>query len=142
MNNKYLNVRQASQYMKCGIQNIYKAMLRKKLKHVKMSVDHQPGQRSKHIFTTVEWLEEWKAIMHDKDTMRWNGKPMFKPEEGMYSANQVHELLGWSKNKLAYYRIKGDIKCAKKGYYYVYDAQDVEALRQKVEKKALLIKTG
>jgi hypothetical protein len=139
---KYLSVKEAAEYMGCGLQNIYKALNRKKLKFVKMDVPHQPGHRAQHIFTTAEWLEEWKAIMHDKNTMRWNGRPMFKPENGMYSASQAQEILGWSKNKLAYYRIKGDIKCARKGYYYIYDALDVEALRQKVETKALLLKTG
>jgi hypothetical protein len=140
--NDYLTVQEAAVFMGVCTQCVYKAIYRKKLEFKKIKVLLDNGFMKWRTYTTKCWIANYKAIMHDKDTMRWNGRPMFIPKEGKLSTHQAYEYLGMTKNMLAHYTRTGQLKYTRKGYYYVYDVEDLDALRESIEEKAKLLKTG
>lgn len=138
----YLTVQEAAIFMGIVPQCVYKAIYRKKLQFLKIKVLLDNGKTRWRMFTTKNWIANYRAIMHDKNTMRWNGRPMFMPKDGKLSTRQAYEYLGMTKNMLAHYTREGKLKYMRKGYYYVYDVEDLDALRESIEEKAKLLKTG
>lgn len=139
---QYLTVAQAAKMIGVHIQAIYKGIYRKKLKHVKQKILTEDGTYKWQMFTTKQWLKEWEEIKQNRNYLRQNGKLVFQPKEGKYSASQAQEMLGFSRNQFNYYRISGQLKAVKVGYYYMYEREDIEALKQKLEEKAKILKTG
>jgi hypothetical protein len=134
---KLVSVSQVSRKINIGIQAIYKAIREGKLAHTKVMVEKKhPAQSNYKLFTTWEWVEEWRSKLNDKTFQRWNGKLMYNQEKGEISTAQATKILGWTKNKFMYYLNNGHIKYVQKGYYYILDIKDVMEFKERMEQQA------
>lgn len=141
-NDELISVQQAAKYFGVQMQSIYKAIYRKKLKIVKQMEMDTRGYIRPRTYTTRKWLDEYKVTQNQKTHIRQNGKLVFRPDQGTFSSSQAEKYLGLTKNQLSHYRITGKIKFVKVGYYYRYEKEDLDLLRQSIEEKEQLLKTG
>lgn len=134
--NKYILVKKVASMVDVHPVTVYKAIRLGRLRSVKVAYPKKHPRSSGFItVTTQEWIDEWRATLHDKSIQKFNGRQMYDKSKGELSTGMARKLLGYSKNKFDYYIQKGHIKFIKKGFYYVLDISDVLAFKAKMEQQ-------
>lgn len=122
---KYLTVAEAATQLKVSVQAIYQAIWRKALK--KRKIDKQ-------TFTSDEWIEEYMAELHSKQThSSYNGRKVFDQDKGELSIKMVAERLQTSEFCISWHIKHGRIQAYRKGTYWVIPEAQLIRVQQVLE---------
>lgn len=84
----------------------------------------------------LEDLEEYRKNKYSRTKSIYDGELLFDNEKGLYSVNQVAEMLGVPAQKIYYATRIGRLKAHRKGAAWVIHIDDLKEYRQgSVEKK-------
>lgn len=134
----FITVKEAAAIDGTGVVNVYKAMRSGILRSQKLQIPATVYRtRGWQYFTTKEWVEEWQKKKRKKEHMRFNGKPMFNPQNGEMTSGQASRYLGLRKNQFFNYIYTGRVKFCRKNRYYIFNVEDLEKLRELIEENKL-----
>jgi hypothetical protein len=128
---KFISIKEAAEYHSCTRVVIYNAIKRGKLQYKKVALHDYQGpypKRKWFMYTSEEWLKEWQEKIKDKQFQIYNGKLMYRKDEGDMSSTDVRKYLGISNSGLFYHVNNGNIKYTKRGFYYIFKKEDVDLL--------------
>ncbi len=118
---KVVSITEAAKINNVTRQAIYVAIKQKKLKAKK--------ENARWVIN-LEDLEEYRRQKYSRAKSMYDGELLFDRSKGMYSVNQVAELLGVPAQKIYYATRIGLLKASRKGAAWVINESDVKEYKE------------
>ena len=123
---KYMTIREAAKLLNVSPQSLWIIGKKGVLKTIKL-----PNPRGRYLqpvlHTTQEWIDEFRSKKYSKqERMHFNGRKLYRPEEGEYSTQQAAELIGVNRKRVHYLIQQGVLKAEKRSYYFIVKKEDIE----------------